>query len=316
MQYTTLGRTKLSVSVAGLGCGGHSRLGQTYGNSFEDSLRIVETAIDEGVNFIDTARAYGTEKIVGEAIKNKRDKVIISTKTQIVDGNSFDSPLMSGNKILSQLDENLQRLNTDYIDIYNLHAVIHNQLDHVEAEIVPALKKAQDAGKIRFLGMTELFGQDTDHKMFRDGLKNNIWDVIMVGFNLLNPSARKSVFNQTQEKNIGTQIMFAVRRALSNPKALNETLDVAIKAGQLDPVKLDLQDPLGFVIRESDATSIVEAAYRFCRHEPGADVILTGTGKQEHLRENLAFINKGPLPSETLAKLEAIFGTVGSISGN
>ena len=66
MQTTTLGRTGLTVSVAGLGCGGHSRLGQTQGASFEHSVDIVRTALDRGVTFIDTAEAYGTEEIVAD----------------------------------------------------------------------------------------------------------------------------------------------------------------------------------------------------------------------------------------------------------
>src|SRR5579864_1888031 len=67
MHYKILGRTGLNVSVAGLGCGGHSRLGQTYGNTAEQSADVVRAALDLGINFIDTAAAYGTEKIVGES---------------------------------------------------------------------------------------------------------------------------------------------------------------------------------------------------------------------------------------------------------
>jgi len=77
MHYKILGRTGLNVSVAGLGCGGHSRLGQTYGNTLEQSADVVRAALDLGINFIDTAAAYGTEKIVGEAVRDRRDKVII-----------------------------------------------------------------------------------------------------------------------------------------------------------------------------------------------------------------------------------------------
>ena len=72
MQYKILGRTGLNVSVAGLGCGGHSRLGQTYGNSEEQSIAVVSAALDLGINFVDTAAAYGTEKIVGAAVKGRR----------------------------------------------------------------------------------------------------------------------------------------------------------------------------------------------------------------------------------------------------
>ena len=71
MQYTTLGRTGLKVTVAGLGCGGNSRIGQGAGLSTAQSVALVREALDLGVNFIDTAEAYGTEEIVGEAIKGR-----------------------------------------------------------------------------------------------------------------------------------------------------------------------------------------------------------------------------------------------------
>ena len=69
MQYTTLGRTGLKVSVAGLGCGGHSRLGQKTGRTEQESIQVVRQALDLGINLIDTAEAYGTESIVGKAIQ-------------------------------------------------------------------------------------------------------------------------------------------------------------------------------------------------------------------------------------------------------
>jgi len=314
MQYTILGRTGLKVSVAGLGCGGHSRLGQTYGNSLEQSVAVVKAAIDIGINFIDTAAAYGTEKIVGEAVRGQRDKVFISTKTAILPWGEPNAKPFTGAQILEQLEKNLGRLGTDYVDLYNLHGIVHAQIEYVNAELVPALIRAREQGKIRFLGITEHFGADTNHKMLSAAIPTGVWDVVMVGFNLLNPSARRNVLRLTQAHNVGVQDMFAVRRALSNRQGLAEALDVIEKAGQLDRSKLDSSDPLGFLTEGTEG--IVDAAYRFCRHEPGIDVVLTGTGKVDHLRENVASINRGPLPARMLSKLEELFGQVDSVSGN
>jgi len=78
MQYTTLGRTGLRVSVAGLSCGGSSRLGSAWGKSEAESVALVRHAIDLGVNFVDTAAAYGTEELVGKAIRElPRDRVVV-----------------------------------------------------------------------------------------------------------------------------------------------------------------------------------------------------------------------------------------------
>ncbi len=176
------------------------------------------------------------------------------------------------------------------------------QLDYVTAEIVPALHKARAQGKIRFLGITEHFGSDTAHKMLTAAVPTGAWDVVMVGFNLLNPSARRSVLKLTQAHNVGVQDMFAVRRALSNPDGLTEALAQIEKAGQLDRSKFDAADPLGFLKESTEG--IVDAAYRFCRHEPASTSCSPAPGKVEHLTENVTSILRGPLPAKTLAKLE------------
>jgi aryl-alcohol dehydrogenase-like predicted oxidoreductase len=314
MHYKILGRTGLSVSVAGLGCGGHSRLGQTYGSTPEQSADVVRAALDLGINFIDTAAAYGTEKIVGEAVRGRRDKVIISTKTGIVSWSEPNARPFSGEQVLQHLDKSLARLGTDYVDIFNLHGIVEAQLGHVASEIVPALLRAREQGKILFLGITEHFGADTNHRMLSAAVPTGVWDVVMVGFNLLNPSARRNVLRLTQAHDVGVQNMFAVRRALSTPEGLKEALDTIEKAGQLDRSKLQSDDPLGFL--KDDTEGIVDAAYRFCRHEPGIDLVLTGTGNVDHLKQNVASINRGALPSKMLARLEELFGQVDCVSGN
>src|ERR1700754_2052713 len=87
MQYTTLGRTGLKVSVAGLGCGGSSKLGLGTGKSEVDAVKVVQRAMDLGVNLIDTARSYGTEGVVGQAIKGrKREELVVVTKVQTTQG--------------------------------------------------------------------------------------------------------------------------------------------------------------------------------------------------------------------------------------
>ena len=145
MQTTLLGRTGIEVSVAGLGCGGHSRLGTAQGKSDRQATGIVEFAMDLGINFIDTARAYGTESVVGAAIKNKRDKVVISTKSSA--GRAGN--LLSGQAVVESLEKSLDKLQTDYVDVFNLHGVTAEQYPHCITEILPRLKKQQELGKIR-----------------------------------------------------------------------------------------------------------------------------------------------------------------------
>ena len=80
MEYTTLGKTGLKVSIAGLGTGGFSRLGQKAGKSEDESARLIHEAVGLGINFIDTADSYGTEGVVGKSLKSlPRESVVVAT---------------------------------------------------------------------------------------------------------------------------------------------------------------------------------------------------------------------------------------------
>jgi aryl-alcohol dehydrogenase-like predicted oxidoreductase len=312
MQTVRLGRTGLEVSVAGLGCGGHSRLGMAKGKDVHHAADLVRRALDLGVTFIDTARAYGTEEAVGLGLKGRRDEAVICTKAGVARGGA----MVSAADMARYVDESLAKLATDHVDIFLLHGLRLAEYDHATRVLLPELKRQQAAGKIRFIGASEQFGGDTGHALLATSLHDDPFDVVMVGFNLLNPSARRRVFPETLSHDVGTLIMFAVREALSHPDALRKVVGELIDRGQVDATEVDAHDPLGFLKAAPGAPSVVEAAYRFCRHEPGAHVILTGTGNAEHLAANVEAILAPPLPPEVLARLEAIFGKVDSVSGN
>lgn len=317
MQKTTLGRTGFEVSVAGLGSGGHSRLGQGSGASESQSVKIVEAAIDLGINFIDTAQVYGTEKIVARGIGARRDQVVVSTKAQIIKAGTMPlgDDLISAAELKQKVEGSLTRLNTDYIDILHLHGVMASQYAHCAKELVPALHDLRSEGKIRFLAISERFIFDTAHDMLQLALPDDFFDVVMVGHSLINPSARKIVLPVCQENNVGVLCMFAVRRALSDRDALAQLIGELVDSGVIDVEKLDMDDPLGFLQVQGGATSIIDGAYRFCRHEPNIHVVLTGTGSVDHLRQNIASINRGPLKPACLERLEDLFGHVETISG-
>jgi aryl-alcohol dehydrogenase-like predicted oxidoreductase len=313
MQTTTLGRTGLRVSVAGLGCGGHSRLGTATGNDEAHAARVVSHALDLGINFIDTARAYRTETAVGKAVAGRRDQVVISTKASAGRGEVLLSPA----ELTASLEKSLARLSTDYVDVFHLHGVRPAQYDHCVDVLVPELRRQRDLGKLRFLGVTEQFVGDTGHEMLQRAVRDDHFDVVMVGFNLLNPSARERVFPHTLEHDVGTLIMFAVRRALSRPDALQALVNDLVARGEVDARHLHGGGgPLDFLREHANVLSVVEAAYRFCRHEPGAHVVLTGTGNPEHLTQNVAAIQAPPLPEDVTSALRRLFGGVDSVSGN
>jgi L-galactose dehydrogenase len=314
VEYTTLGKTGLKVSVAGLGCGGPSRLGvRSDPQSANHAIALVKQAFDLGVNFVDTAQNYGTEPIVGKAIAGvPRDRLIISTKKTLP---AEDHPDPAA-EVVKGLEQSLKQIGTDYIDIYHLHGVEPKDYEFAKNRLMPAMQRLKEQGKIRFIGVTEGFVPDPSHAMLQASLHENLWDVVMVGFSLLNPSARKTVLPLTRKNGVGALDMFAVRRALSQPARLKELCAELIAKGAIRKEALDPTDPLGFALKMSDAASLPEVAYRFCRHEPGVDVVLTGTGNPEHLKENIAAILKPPLPETVLQRLGKLFGGLDNLTGN
>jgi aryl-alcohol dehydrogenase-like predicted oxidoreductase len=309
MDKITLGRTGLQVTVMGLGCGGPSRVGKSYGRTQAESAAIVRQALDVGINFVDTAEAYGTEDAVGQAIRGvDRSSLILSTKKRT-------SGRITPEDVQHSLEESLRRLGTDYVDVYHLHGVAPADYAYLLAEIVPTLERFREQGKLRFIGITEALNSDAGHAMLQRALQDDVWDVMMVGFNLLNQSARDRVFPKAMEKNVGILIMFAVRLALSRPARLAEVMQELVERGQVNPSDVDMDDPLGFLVHEGGAASVTDAAYRFCRYEPGAHVILSGTGNPDHLRSNLQAFSRPPLPDGDVTRARHIFRRVDSVSG-
>jgi aryl-alcohol dehydrogenase-like predicted oxidoreductase len=304
MQYTTLGRTGLRVSVAGLGTGGFSRMGLKSGKTEEESARLILDAVDLGVNFIDTAPPYGTEGVVGKALKSiKRDQVVVATKAFIHRNDEWSSP----ERVVASIDNSLRLLGTDYIDVFNLHGIEAHEYDYALNTIAPALLKEKQKGKIRHIGLTENPIVDFTNEMLKRAVRDPIWEVTMVGFHMMHQGARANVFPITQQKGIGTLIMFAVRSIFADPPRVAREMKELARKGLVEKWLGETDDPLGFLVHAGGASNMIDAAYRFVRYEPGVDVVLFGTGDAAHLRTNLESLLKPPLPEADRAKLVALF---------
>jgi len=148
MQYRTLGRTGIKVSPYALGA---MVLGASIGNpDHDDSIRVIHKALDAGINFIDTADAYGdSEVVVGKALKGRRDSVVLATKFgRPVD----DDPSHQGTSrrwIMTAVENSLRRLQTDYIDLYQVHRL--DPSTDIE-ETLSALSDLIHSGKVRAIG--------------------------------------------------------------------------------------------------------------------------------------------------------------------
>lgn len=312
MDRIGFGASGIETSVAGLGCGGYSRLGAGNQLSAGNAIGIVHAAIDLGITFIDTSPSYENEALVGEAIRGRRDRVTLSTKFSTLnkEGAPIDGPALRGS-----LERSLARLGTDHVDVYSIQSVTPATYDHCRDVLLPTLRDLKAEGLVRAFGLTEWFFDDTAHAMATRAVNDGCWDYLLIGFNILNQSAARHVLPRAAERGMVSAIMFAVRRALSDREGLRRLVGRLVADGALDPREIDPERPLDFLLEDGDCASITEAAYRFCRHEAPNSVILTGTGDRRHLEENARAIGKGPLPPEHVARLKRIFGALDTLTG-
>ncbi|HTV36397.1 MAG TPA: aldo/keto reductase, partial [Xanthobacteraceae bacterium] len=284
---------------------GFSRMGLKSGKSEDEAARLILDAIDLGINFIDTAPPYGTEGVVGRALKSvPRDKVVVATKSTVRRNGEWWTP----ERMVQSLDNSLRILGTDYVDVFNLHAVEAPMYDYALNTLAPALVKEKEKGKIRHIGLTENPIVDFTNEALKHALRDPVWEVYMVGFHMLHQGARQNVFPATRANGVGTLLMFAVRSIFADPPRVAREMKELAAKGLVEKWLAESDDPLGFLVRPDGADSMIEAAYRFVRHEPGVDVVLFGTGDGAHLRANVASLLKPPLPEPDRAKLVALFG--------
>jgi uncharacterized protein len=183
MRYVKLGKTELTVSECGFGCIPIIRLPK------EDTVKVLRHAFEKGITYFDTANAYrDSEEKIGMAFTCMRDKVVIATK----------SLLRSAEGITGHLENSLRMLQTDYIDLYQLHQIAQEK-DWQEATgpsgALEAAMKAKTAGKVRHIGVTS-HNLQMAIKMVHSGL----FDTIQFPFNLIEEGAKDELISAAQKK--------------------------------------------------------------------------------------------------------------------
>jgi len=307
MRYRKLGHTGLSVSVVSLGSGGPSQLGQRSGVPQKDVIRLIHQALDLGINLIDTSSGYGqSEVILGRALKGvSRDKYILATKfSSLVSGN-----IQTPQGVIESVERSLMRLGIDTIDILQFHGLQPEYYRETVDSLMPTLMKLKEQGKYRFLGASEMFYDDPMHKMFSMALIEEIFDTVMIGYNILNQSAEHEVFPLCRQKNVGVLNMVPVRRSMSRQDRLEETVRTLKEVRFIAPDALPDTDPLGWLVRD-DVKSVTSAAYKFVAAHPSVTTVLTGTANIEHLKANVDAILGPPMPEEDMLRLKKIFGSI------
>src|SRR3954467_14645208 len=155
MEYRPLGRTGVQVSKL---CLGTMMFGAWGNEDHDDSIRIIHRALDAGINFVDTADVYSageSEEIVGKALRDRRDDVVLATKFFMPMGEDPNQRGGSRRWIIRALESSLRRLGTDHIDLYQVH---RPSPDTDVAETLGALTDLVRQGKVRYIGSSSYFG--------------------------------------------------------------------------------------------------------------------------------------------------------------
>lgn len=193
MRKVRLGRTNLEVSRWALG---GIPLSTMMGGRDEATIhRVLHAALDRGVNLVDTSRVYmDSETLIGQVLKTRRAECIIATKSH--------SRTCDG--VMADLEESLKELQTDKIDIYQVHELYAREADAVMAKggVLEAFKKARDQGMIDFIGLTS-HDVDLTVKLMKTGE----FDTVMVPFNVIEREPEKELLALARKLDIGTMVM-------------------------------------------------------------------------------------------------------------
>ncbi|PSL47191.1 aryl-alcohol dehydrogenase-like predicted oxidoreductase [Chitinophaga niastensis] len=256
MQYHLLGKSTLSISEIGFGC-------MSLRNDDVDNARLIHHALNNGINFFDTADLYehGQNEItVGRALQGKRQSVIIATKVGNQwkeNGSGWDwNP---GKKyILAAVEDSLKRLQTDYIDLYQLHGgTIHDPID----DTIAAFETLQQQGKIRYYGISSIRPNVIRAYVQRSNIVS-----VMMQYSLLDRRPEETCFSLLQQNNIGVLARGSIARGLlvnkpAIPYLNYDAGDVAAAAAAINklagPERDAAQTALCFVLQQPAVSSAI-----------------------------------------------------------
>ncbi len=299
MERRILGNTGLALSILGFGA---SPLGDEFGAADPaEAARAVHLAIDKGINLFDTSPYYGrtsSEQRLGAALKGRRDEVILATKCGRYGKAEFD---FSAARIRRSIDESLQRLQTDYIDIFQVHDIEFGDRRQIIGETLPEMLRIQESGKARFIGITGL-----PVKMLRAVAEVAEVDTILsyCRYNLLNVDLKSVLVPFVREKGIG----------LINASPLHMRLLTDEQPPDWHPAPEEVK-AAGKRMAElcrSRGARIADAALQFAVADPACASTLVGLATRAHVEENCAAVEK-PVDRDLLLELEEIAAPVRNV---
>ncbi|AEQ51433.1 aldo/keto reductase [Pelagibacterium halotolerans] len=316
MDYRSLGRSGLRVPALSLGTGTFGGSGPLFGNwgnsDAKEARRLVDICLEAGVNLFDTADVYShgaSEEVLGEAIRNRRDSVLVSTKTSLPMGDGPNDAGSSRFRLIRAVEDALRRLQTDHIDILQLHAF---DAETPIEEVLSTLDLLVRAGKVRYVGVSNFSGWQVMKSLAaadRNGWPRYVAN--QVYYSLVGRDYEWELMPLGQDQGLGAlvwsplgwgRLTGKIRRGTSVPDGsrLHETASFG------PPVDEDrlyrVVDALDVVAEETGKT-VPQVALNWLLQRPTVSSVIVGARNEAQLRQNLGAVGWN-LTTEQIAKLD------------
>ncbi|WP_423761671.1 aldo/keto reductase [Burkholderia sp. NLJ2] len=317
MEYRMLGRSGLKVPVLSFGAGTFGGTGPLFGawgnTGVDEARRLVDICLEAGVNLFDTADVYSdgaSERVLGAAINGRRDQVLISTKTGLPTGDGPNDAGTSRARLVRAVDDALRRLDTDYIDLLQLHAF--DAGTPVE-EVMSTLDDLVRAGKLRYIGVSNFAGWQIMKSLAasdRHGWSRYVAN--QVYYSLVGRDYEWDLMPLGADQGLGAlvwsplgwgRLTGKIRRNAPLPAGsrLHET---ASYGPPVDDARLyDVVDALDAIAEETGKT-VPQIALNWLLQRPTVSSVIVGARNEEQLRQNLGAVGWS-LTDAQVAKLDA-----------
>jgi aryl-alcohol dehydrogenase-like predicted oxidoreductase len=324
MEYREIGNTGIKVSVIGLGSwpmGGlvGGVIGETKkvqkagwsGAVDEESIRTIRKAEELGINFVHSSEIYGgghAEAIIGQALIDRRDRFVIATKVRpVMEGTNPDA---ARRRIREALEGSLRRLQTDYVDIHQLHSFPN---ENTTSAVMDEYEKLKQEGKVRHVAISA-----TDPDRISDLRAHGEIVAMMFGYNMLSP-AKPQAFELAQQENLGTVILSSLASGILSGKWFGKVPDIdpmdkryASFTSPEAVAALEKLKELEFLTHD-DSRTMAQAAFRFILDTPGVTSILTGALRPSEIEENVGALDTPPLTDDELSRIGEITAAANEI---
>jgi aryl-alcohol dehydrogenase-like predicted oxidoreductase len=316
MRYRRFGGTGITVSEVGVGGGG---LGHLWGATTPEEVQeAIDYALTEGINFFDVAPAYGrglAERNLGEGLRGRRERAIVATKVFLTEDELSDD---IGSAVERSLSASLERLETDYVDLFQLHNWVTQERGDVRwsvsladvlgpGGVVEALQRLRGGGSVRFVGFTGMGDADAVREVMRDGGL----DSVQVYYNLLNPSAawplggRTTLWDHGQILPLAEELgMAAIGIRNQAGGALSGGIDREVPTDSLFARDLARAERLSFLAEGGQRIS--QLATRFVLDHPAITTVVPGVKNRAEVADSIAGAELPALAREAVDRLREL----------